>query len=80
MYYDINEDPRALKQAQEYADSLEQYLDQIQTKMILYGVTKEEQKEAEKTVRKLIKKLRKGKLDEVYDMDRYMEYMETYEG
>ena len=80
MYYDINEDLRALKQAQEYADSLEQYLDQIQTKMILYGVTKEEQKEAEKTVRKLIKKLRKGKLDEVYDMDRYTEYMETYEG
>ena len=55
-------------------------MDQIQTKMILYGVTKEEQKEAEKTVRKLIKKLRKGKLDEVYDMDRYTEYMETYEG
>lgn len=67
------------KLAKEFADSLESYLNEIETKIILVGITKEEQEEQEKVVRKLIKKLRKGKLDEVYDLDAYEEYIDMYD-
>lgn len=55
------------------ADSLESYLDIITSYVIIEGITKDEYDESVKTVRKLIKKLRKGKGDEVFDKERYSE-------
>ena len=55
------------------ADSLESYLDIITSYVIIEGITKDEYDESVKTVRKLIKKLRKGKGDEVFDKERYLE-------
>ena len=55
------------------ADSLESYLDIITSYVIIEGITKDEYDESVKTVRKLIKKLRKGKGDEVFDNERYLE-------
>lgn len=55
------------------ADSLEAYLDIITNYVIIEGITKDEYDESVKTVKKLIKKLRKGKGDEVFDKERYLE-------
>ena len=55
------------------ADSLEAYLDIITSYVIIEGITKDEYDESVKTVKKLIKKLRKGKGDEVFDKERYLE-------
>ena len=55
------------------ADSLKAYLDIITSYVIIEGITKDEYDESVKTVKKLIKKLRKGKGDEVFDKERYLE-------
>ena len=57
------------------ADSLESYLDIITSYVIIEGITEEEYEDAVKTVKKLIKKLRKGKGDDVFDKERYLEVM-----
>ena len=57
------------------ADSLESYLDIITSYVIIEGITEEEYEDAVKTVKKLIKKFRKGKGDDVYDKERYLEVM-----
>lgn len=57
------------------ADDLENYLDIIDSYIIIEGITEEEYEESMKTVRKLIKKLRKGKGDEVFDKERYLELL-----
>ena len=57
------------------ADDLENYIDIIESYIIIEGITEEEYEESLKTVRKLIKKLRKGKGDEVFDKDRYLELL-----
>ena len=57
------------------ADDLENYIDIIESYIIIEGITEEEYEESLKTVRKLIKKLRKGMGDEVFDKDRYLELL-----
>lgn len=57
------------------ADDFENYLDIIDSYVIIEGITKEEYDEAVKTVRKLIKKLRKGKGDDVFNKERYLELL-----
>ena len=57
------------------ADSLESYRDIITSYVIIEGITEEEYEDAVKTVKKLIKKLRKGKGDDVFDKERYLEVM-----
>ena len=57
------------------ADSLEAYLDISTSYVIIEGITEEEYEDAVKTVKKLIKKLRKGKGDEVFNHERYLEVM-----
>ena len=58
------------------ANNLEQYLELIQNYVIIEGLTKEEYDDAIKTTKKLIKKLKKGKGDKVFNKERYMELME----
>lgn len=55
------------------ADSLEAYLDIVTSYVIIEGITKDEYDGSVKTIKKLIKKLRKGKGDEVFDKERYLE-------
>ena len=57
------------------ADDLENYIDIIESYIIIEAITEEEYEESLKTVRKLIKKLRKGMGDEVFDKDRYLELL-----
>ena len=59
------------------ADNLENYLDIIENYVIIEGITEEEYEKSIKTVKKLIKKLRKGKGEEVFDEERYMELLES---
>ena len=59
------------------ADNLENYLDIIDNYVIIEGITKDEYDDAMKTVKKLIKKLRKGKGDEVFDKERYLELVSS---
>lgn len=55
------------------ANDLENYIELIDSYVIIEGITKEEYDESIKTVKKLIKKLKKGKGDEVFDKERYLE-------
>ena len=57
----------------EIANDLENYLDIIDSYVIIEGITKDEYENAKNTVKKLIKKLRKGKGDDVFDKERYLE-------
>lgn len=61
------------------ADNLENYLSIIDSYIIIDGISKDEYDDAVKTVRKLIKKLRKGKGDDVFDKDRYIEFVKNNE-
>lgn len=56
------------------ADNLESYLEIIDKYIIIEGLTKEEYDDSVKKVRKLIKKLRKGKGEDVFDEERYIQY------
>lgn len=59
------------------ADNLEQYLYIIENYVIIEGLTKEEYDESVKDTKKLIKKLRKGKGDNVFERCRYIELKES---
>lgn len=59
------------------ADDLENYLHIITNYVIIEGLSEEEYNKSVKTVKKLIKKLRKGKGDDVFERDRYIELMES---
>lgn len=59
------------------AENLENYLDIIDNYVIIEGLSKEDYDQAVKTVKKLIKKLKKGKGDEVFDRERYIELLES---
>ena len=59
------------------ADNLENYLDIIDRYVIIEGITKETYDKSFKKVEKLIKKLRQGKGDEVFDKERYIEMLES---
>ena len=55
------------------ADDLENYLDIVDRYVIIDGITEEEYNESVKTVKKLIKNLRKGNGDKVFNKERYIE-------
>lgn len=55
------------------ADTFNAYLDVIKTYVIIDGITKEEYEEALDTLKDLVKKLRKGKGDKVFNQERYFE-------
>jgi hypothetical protein len=59
------------------AENLENYLDIIDNYVIIEGLSKEDYDQAVKTVKKLIKKLKKGKGDEVFDSERYIDLLES---
>lgn len=59
------------------ADNIENYVDIIKNYVIIEGITEEEYKSAKKTVKKLIKKLREGDGDAVFDRERYIEALES---
>jgi stalled ribosome rescue protein Dom34 len=59
------------------AENLENYLDIIENYVIIEGISEEEYKKAVKTVKKLIKKLKKGDGDAVYNKERYLEALEA---
>jgi len=61
------------KELDTMADTFKAYLDVIKTYVIIDGITNEEYEEALDTVKDLIKKLRKGKGDKVFDQKRYFE-------
>lgn len=63
------------KMMKRMAEDLENYLEIIENYVIIDGLSKEEYDDAVKTVKKLIKKLKKGKGDEVFDKERYIELM-----
>lgn len=55
------------------AKNIKQYIDNLDRYAMIEGLSEEEYKEAMKTTKKLIKKLKKGKGDEVFDKDEYRE-------
>lgn len=58
------------------ADSIETYMNIVSRYVILLGESKEEYDKAVKKVEKLIKHLRKGKGEKVFDPERY-EYIKS---
>ena len=70
-----NEEDKKLMKSM--AENLENYLDLIENYIIIKGLTKDEYDNAVKTVRKLIKKLKKGKGDDVFDEERFLELKEN---
>lgn len=56
------------------ADDFEQYLDIVDKFLIIEGLSKEEYKDAKKKIKKLIKHLRDGKGDKVFNKEKYIEY------
>jgi len=63
------------KMMKKMADNFESYLDIVDRYVIIDGLSEEEYETAKKRVKKLIKKLRKGEGDEVFDEERYREFM-----
>lgn len=61
------------KELDTMADTFDAYLDVIKTYVIIDGITKEEYEEALDTLKDLVKKLRKGKGDKVFNQERYFE-------
>lgn len=59
------------------ADNLEEYIKIVDSKLIIDGVSKEEYDAAMKTVKKLIKHLRNGDGDKVFNKERFMEMKES---
>lgn len=62
------------------ADNLENYLNIIDRYVIIEGLPKEEYEKNVKTIKKLIKKLRKGKGDEVFNKKRYVSMIDHENG
>lgn len=61
------------------ADSMEEYVDVIERYVIIEGVTEEEKKQYIKTIRKAIKKIRKGDYEDVISKKRYHEFLRNLE-
>lgn len=59
------------------ADDLENYLEIVDKYIIIEGLSPEDYKKARKKVKKLIKHLRKGEGDKVFDKERYEAYIEN---
>lgn len=59
-----------------YADNLEDYLDILDTKLIIEGLTQEQYDESVKMFKDLIKKLRKGKSKSL-DVEAFYEMKEA---
>lgn len=59
------------------AKNFKNYLDIVDRYVIIDGLTKKEYKEAKKQMKKLIKHLKNGEGDKVFDRDRYLEMMES---
>lgn len=68
------EDKKVMKKM---ADNLETYIEIVDSKLIIDGITQEEYDEAMSTVKKLIKKLRKGEGDKVFNEERLLELKEA---
>lgn len=58
------------------AENFESYVDIIENYVIIEGISDTEYKDALKTIKKLIKHLKKGKGDKVFDEKAYQEYIE----
>lgn len=59
------------------AKNFKNYLDIIDRYVIIDGLSEEEYKEAKKEVKKLIKHLKNGEGDKVFDRERYIEMIES---
>lgn len=70
----MNYDKKLMKKM---ADNLENYLNIINRYVIIEGISKEEYDASVKKVKKLIKKLRKGEGDDVFNKERYIELRES---
>ncbi len=68
-YYD-KEDKKLMKRM---ADNLEQYIDAVDRYCIIEDLPKEDYDEAMKDARKLIKHLKDGKGEKVFNWERYQE-------
>lgn len=64
-----------LKEMKLQADSLERYLDLVDTFEILEGMTEETYAESKKKTKELIKYLRKGRCSKCYNKERLEEYV-----
>ena len=62
------------------ADDFEEYLELVDEYLIIDGLSEEEYNKAKKKVKKLIKHLRKGNGDKVFDKKKYMEYKRRNDG
>lgn len=62
------------------ADQLEEYIDAVETIIIINDKPKKKVKKAIKVVKKAIKDLREGRPEEVFNHDNYMEYMSNKDG
>ena len=67
-------DKKIMKQM---AKNFKGYIDIIDRYVIIDGISEEEYKESMKTVKKLIKHLKKGEGDKVFNKERYMEMIES---
>lgn len=59
------------KELDQIAGCIEEYLDIVEAYIIIDGITEEEYTRALKGCRKLVKKLRKGEGEKVFNMERY---------
>lgn len=72
--------PVPYEQMKRDADCYESYLNAIETYCILKNLTVKKYEKTSKRVRKMIKYLREGRGDKVYDEDAYREYLRRTRG
>lgn len=72
--------PVSYQKMLEDADCYESYLDTIETYCIIKNLSPKKYKKAVQKIRKMIKYLREGKGDKVYNTERYNEIMRRREG
>jgi hypothetical protein len=55
------------------ADNLEDFIETTDRFVVIEGLSEEKYRESRKTVKKLIRKLRKGEGDAIFNKERYLE-------
>ena len=61
----------------EMADDLENYINILDKYVIIEGLSPDDYKEAKKKIKKVIKHLRNGDGDKVFDKERYRSYVNS---
>lgn len=78
-HHDYDDNGYDHKKSLEIADQMENFLTDASMMLIFVGKKYSKVKEAKKVIKKMIKDLREGKEDKVFDEEEYEKYLSKYE-